>query len=120
MSLAGRSTPEEHALIDAFSFSATGSPSGSATLTVSREPISSESRNPDSVPMAGRRSNAGVFSCRYLNPKGVIPASAVFQKGQNPERPRAVANGAGAAGEADAAMTVLSDDEGLAPGEEEG
>ncbi|GAA5867676.1 hypothetical protein JCM1840_006654 [Sporobolomyces johnsonii] len=51
----------------------------------------------------------------YLNPKGVIPASAVYKKGENPEKTR----GAPAAAAEDEVVPP-SDDEGAGAGEEEG
>ncbi|GAA5940105.1 pseudouridine synthase family protein [Sporobolomyces koalae] len=52
----------------------------------------------------------------YLNPKGVIPTSATYKKGENPERPRGTAPGAN---ESDAAL-AQSDDEGAVAGEDDG
>jgi len=52
---------------------------------------------------------------RYLNPKGVIPVSAVFKKGENPERPRGPAD----VKEGEAALPP-SDDEGAGAGEDDG
>ncbi|GAA6021610.1 hypothetical protein JCM11491_001236 [Sporobolomyces phaffii] len=52
----------------------------------------------------------------YLNPKGVIPASATYKKGENPERPR----GTGLAAPEGEAALPPSDDEGAGAGEDDG
>ncbi|GAA5904400.1 pseudouridine synthase family protein [Sporobolomyces salmoneus] len=52
----------------------------------------------------------------YLNPKGVIPASAVYKKGENPERPRGIVADAN---EGEPALPP-SDDEGAGAGEDDG
>lgn len=57
---------------------------------------------------------------RYLNAKGVIPASAVFKKGENPEKPRRATKAEGeAATTAEDEVAPPSDDE-AGVGEEEG
>lgn len=55
--------------------------------------------------------------CSYLNPKGVIPASATYKKGENPERTRAAStNGVRAP---DAEVAAPSDDEDGIGGDDE-
>lgn len=63
--------------------------------------------------------------CRYLNPKGVIPATALFHKGQNSERLRiatapAVGGAVTTAEDTPSIAPPLSDDEGPARGEDDG
>ncbi|GAA5901683.1 hypothetical protein JCM6882_006039 [Rhodosporidiobolus microsporus] len=64
----------------------------------------------------------------YLGPKGVIPSSATFKKGEDPEKNRRGSTGGegeekqgeGEEGKASEDVTPPSDDEGAAGGEEEG
>lgn len=55
---------------------------------------------------------------RYLNPKGIIPATALYHKGQNAERLRLANAATTTQGEAEG--PPQSDDEGGVQGEEEG
>lgn len=61
--------------------------------------------------------NQLILRSRYLNPNGTIPAVATFKKGENPEQFKIRTQPVPDAAEE---ILPLSDDEGVAPGQEDG